>query len=225
MEREDKKAICENAAGIISEMYERFLSAADISFKAFSAERTVLAIVDVVNGFIREGAMSDSRIESVILPIKKLLERCNERKIPAVVFSDCHSESSAEFSSFPPHCIKGGSECEIVDEIKEAGGYITAEKNSTNGFYAPVFTRFLLENKNRTDYIVCGDCTDICVMNFCLSLKTYFDQNDIKSSITVPVNMTETYSKKGHDGDFMKLVSLEIMKNAGIKIVGGIGFD
>ncbi len=219
------KTAAENGAKAVSEIFDRISNLKKLIFREPSTEKTVLVIVDVINGFIREGAMADGRIESIIGPVRQLLIHCVSSGIPAVAFADCHSEGCEEFSTFPPHCIKGGSECEVVGEIKETGGYTLIEKNSVNGFHEPEFASFLKRNPERTDYIVCGDCTDVCVMNFCLCLKSYFDSRNIKSSVTVPINATETYSGPGHDGDFMKLISLEIMRNAGIKIVGGVEFD
>ena len=31
---------------------------------------------------------------------------------------DAHTKDSKEFDSFPPHCIKGTEEAELVDELK-----------------------------------------------------------------------------------------------------------
>lgn len=85
--------------------------------------------------------------------------------------------------------------------------------------------KFLSDNSEHTDFIVCGDCTDICVMNFCLSLKAYFDQNNIRCSVTVLTDLTETYNSDQHDADIMNLAAAEFMKNAGIRIAGGVEYD
>lgn len=225
MKISDEKTIRKKSADIFSNIYNRVKSLENIPFSSLDTHKTVLVAVDVINGFIREGAMADSRIEHIIPGIAELLEKCSEANIPAVVFADSHSENAEEFSAYPVHCISGGSECEPVSEIKEKTGYILAEKNSTNGFFSPVMQKFLADNPKRTDFIVCGDCTDICVMNFCISLKTYFDQNNIKCSVTVLADLTETYSSEQHDADIMNLAAVEFMKNAGIKIAGGAEFE
>lgn len=225
MKISDRETIRKKSSDIFLEIYNRVKSLENIPLSSFDKDKTVLVIVDVINGFIREGAMADSRIEYIIQGTAKLLEKCIEAGIPAVAFADSHRKNAEEFSSYPVHCISGSSECELVSELKEKTGYILAEKNSTNGFFSPVMQKFLSDNPERTDFIVCGDCTDICVMNFCLSLKAYFDQNNIRCSVTVLSDLTETYNSDQHDADIMNLAASEFMKNAGIKIAGGVEYD
>lgn len=52
---------------------------------------------------------------------------------------DSHQKSSQEFITYPPHCLKGSEESEIIEELKIIGGYQLIEKNSTNGFLEPDF--------------------------------------------------------------------------------------
>lgn len=47
------------------------------------------------------------------------------------------------------------------------------EKNSTNGFLEPVFAAWLRDNPQIDTYIVTGDCTDICVLQFVLAAKAW----------------------------------------------------
>jgi hypothetical protein len=62
-------------------------------------------------------------------------------------------------------------------------------------------------------------------MNFCLTLKTYFDQADKHCRIAVPVNMVETYDADNHYNVFMNTAAFIFMRNAGIELTGGIDFD
>lgn len=192
-----------------------------ISFSEIPAEGTAMVIVDAVNGFIREGAMSSKRIESIIPNIVSLMKKCKEKNIPIAAFADCHGEKCAEFESFPSHCIKGTSESEIVDEIKAEGGYKLIEKNSTNGFHEKQF-RDCLEENGKSRFIVTGDCTDICVLQFCLSLKTYFTQRNLQSEIIIPLKCVETYDAPYHEAGFMSLAAYKILKDSGIKFVSEI---
>ena len=75
---------------------------------------------------------------------------------------------------------------------------------------------------NKSCYIVCGDCTDICVLNFCLSLKTFFNEINKSAEILVPINMTETFHAEKHDRSFANISALSVMETNGIKLVGGI---
>lgn len=206
--------------------YEQYLySLPFIGTKKFESEKTVIVMVDIINGFIREGVLHDKEIESIISPVKAFLEYCNRKNIKSIAFSDCHSKDSCEFSAFPSHCIKGDNECKIVDELIQTGGFAIIEKNSANGFHASGFRKFLENNMDKSCYVVCGDCTDICVLNFCLSLKTFFNEINKPSEILVPLNMTETFQTAKHNRSLANISALFIMETNGIKLIGGIDIN
>lgn len=203
--------------------YELYLGSLPfINTKKIESKKTVFVMVDIINGFIREGILHDKEIENIILPVKFFLEYCNKNNIKSIAFSDCHSEESCEFSDFPPHCIEGDNECKIVDELTQTGGFVIIDKNSVNGFHASGFRKFLENNMDKSCYIVCGDCTDICVLNFCLSLKTYFNEINKLSEVIVPLNMIETFQTEKHNRNFANISALYIMETNGIKLIGGI---
>ncbi len=209
----------------VLEMIAHLSNLESVHMNDIDEKRTALVIVDVVNGFVRCGNMHSERIEDIIPPIIDMLDAFKQKSMPVIAFADCHTENSAELSAFPSHCIENTPECEIVDEIKDLGGYQLIEKNSVNGFFAPDFKKFLEENENIDTFIVCGDCTDICVMNFCLTLKSYRNQKNKPVEIIVPIDSVETYDDMStHNGDLMNIVALEMMANAGIKIVNSIEY-
>lgn len=221
----EKNEFIEKSSRMLSNARSDFRNLPSIKLKDLIPKRTAVVLVDMINGFIREGALHDKGISAIVSPACQLLEFSASVGMKVAAFADCHSRSSTEFSAFPVHCLKGSSESEIVDELKKTGGYILIEKNSTNGFHAPGFHDFLSENPDMDCFIVCGDCTDICVMNFCLTLKTFFDQQDRKCRIIVPVNMVETYNAEGHYNEFMNTAAFIFMKNSGIELVGGTDLD
>ncbi|MGN0637213.1 MAG: cysteine hydrolase family protein [Huintestinicola sp.] len=193
-----------------------------MSLSAVDSGRTMAVFVDIINGFINEGAMASERVGDIISPNAKLLKMCNDKGILTAAFADCHEEDAAEFASFPPHCVKDTRESEIVDELKEMGGYILIPKNSTNGFNEQKF-RDLIECRSEIDtFIVTGDCTDICVLQFCLALKTYFTAQDKLVKIIVPISCVETYDAPFHSSDFANLAAYKLLKDSGITFVSGI---
>lgn len=198
------------------------LPCADI--KEFDHDKTVLIIIDMVNGFTRQGALRSERIEGLIPEIVKLVKSCWAKNIPALAFADSHDENCAEFESYPPHCIRDSFESEIVDEIKEVGGYVRVDKNSTNCFLEEEFEKWLENNPGINNFIICGDCTDICIMQFALILKGYFNLRNIKTRITVPINAVDTYDIKPHDGDLMNIFALYNMHLNGVELVNSIKY-
>lgn len=186
------------------------------------ADRTALVIVDMINGFAREGALKSPRVEEIIPEITKLSKVCDELKIAKLAFADCHTAESPEFDAYPVHCMAGTSEGEIVDEIKEAGGYVLIPKNSTNGFLEEEFRKWLPENKQIDTFIITGDCTDLCVQQFAITLKTWFNMQNRKSRVIVPLNAVDTYELGTHNGDLMNVTALYNMITNGIEVVKAV---
>jgi nicotinamidase-related amidase len=190
-----------------------------VSIESFDPKTTALVIVDVVNGFVKEGALSSGRVAEIVPSVVNLMNLAVSHDIPVVAFADCHTPDSTEFQNFPTHCLEDTSESQLVDEIKRIGNYRLIKKNSTNGYHAPDFKRFLADNPNVENFIVCGDCTDICVLNFCLTLKTAFDQDNKPCNVTIPIDCIETYDAPKHYSELMNIMSLKLMENAGANIV------
>lgn len=204
---------------VIHKLSEEISNLPVMKWSSINKKTSALIIVDVVNGFIREGAMASQNIESIIPPIVSLMEKCKKDDVPMVAFADCHEKDCAEFASFPEHCVENTSESELVDEVKKAGGYILLKKNSTNGFHEKGFQKCIMENPGTDTFIVTGDCTDICVMQFCLTLKTWYTQQNKQVDIIVPADCVETYDSPDHPASFMNLASYKLMKDSGIKFV------
>lgn len=190
-----------------------------VCLSSFDPSQTALIIVDMVNGFVKMGPMSSPRIQTIIHPICDLLKQANRHQMDVVAFADCHQADSIEFNSYPAHCIKGNIESEIVDEIKQAGPYHLIEKSSTNGFLEPMFHQWLEQHPLINQFIIVGDCTDICVEQFAITLKTYFITKNKTSRIIVPMNSVETYDYDVHAADFMNVIALYKMMMNGIEIV------
>ena len=74
--------------------------------------------------------------------------------------------------------------------------------------------------KNLDNFIVVGCCTDICVYQFVLTLKTYFNQNNLDKNIIVPISLVETYDiDEIHSGDMLNTIFLNSMIQNGINVV------
>lgn len=209
--------ISAEAAALMSEIS----SLPALEFSSLDKEKTLAVFVDIINGFINEGAMSSERVGDIIEPNAKLLKKCVSEGIPAAAFADCHKPDAAEFLSFPPHCVENTSESEIVDELKAIGGYTLIPKNSTNGFHEEKF-RSLLGQHDADVFVVTGDCTDICVLQFCLALKTYFTQKNKNVKIIIPISCVETYDAPFHSSDLANLAAYKLLKDSGITFVSEI---
>jgi nicotinamidase-related amidase len=222
MKLPDKNEFLKKSNRALDEIYEQLSALHEIAVKSLKAGKTVLLIVDMVNGFAREGSLSSPRVEGLIPEITKLSEMCDKAGITKIAFADCHTKASPEFDAYPEHCMEGTSEGEIVSEIKEAGGYLLIPKNSTNGFLEERFQAWLRENPEIDTFIVTGDCTDICILQFSTSLKAWFNIRDKRSRVIVPINTADTYDLGTHDAELMNITALYNMIGNGIEIVSKI---
>ena len=206
-------------------MIEKELRGKKVELNTLDKDRIALGVVDMVNGFVNEGGLASPRVEGIVKDIVALNEKTYGFK--KFFFLDMHGESSAEFNSFPTHCVEGTTESDLIFALR-GGATLHSNttmipKNSTNGFFAPGFQAWLKENEDKVDtYIITGCVTDICVLTFVLTLNTYFVQKNVKKRIIVPMNCVQTYDFATHDGDLMNLFALYNMSINGVEIVDSI---
>lgn len=194
-------------------------TASAIHLSTFDPESSALIVVDMINGFAIEGALSSPNTHSIISPIAQLMSRCQKHGIATLLFADTHSQESPEFQSYPVHCLQGSVESEPVQELYRIGGYDLIAKNSTNGFLEPEFQQWLATHPQITSFIVTGCCTDICVQQFSLALKTEFNRRNLPSRVVVPMELTATYDAPGHPAWITELASYQNMQTSGVEIV------
>lgn len=207
-----------------SDIYKWFNDIPDIPFSEFNTNKTVHIIVDMVNGFVKQGALASREVFEINDAVAEFAEKCNKKDIMTIALADSHTKQSPEFDIFPKHCICGTYESEITDEIKKATKYILVEKNSVNGFLEPEFQKIIHQNNDKNTFIITGDCTDMCVIQFALSLKSDFNRRNVKSRIVLPYELTATYGMDGHNAELSEIMALYIMNTNGIEIVKNIKF-
>lgn len=181
--------------------------------------KELLIVVDMINGFIKEGNMADETINHITPQIIKLIEETLEKNEGIAFIRDTHNQDSTEFKKFPLHCLEGTSESELIDELKpyekQALNY---KKNSTSTMFAKNFMSDIDKMKQLRKVIVTGCCTDICVMNLAIPLINYFDELDRQVEVIVKEDAIETYNAPYHNRDEYNEMALKLMKQAGVKI-------
>lgn len=188
----------------------------------FDLKKTCLFIVDINNGFAKEGALYSPRVEALINPITKFAKHLSNNEIANIIaFTDCHTPNSTELLSYPSHCLENDLESQIVDELKSIKSIHILPKNSTNGFFALNNLNF----DNIDNIIIVGDCTDICIYQFAVTLKAYFNQENISKNIVVPMNLVDTYDIPSvHPAELLNIVFLNSMIQNGINVVKEISY-
>lgn len=191
--------------------------------------KRILIIVDMVNGFVRKGNMADKYIEHIIPEQIRLIGNLKDDE-RLVFIKDTHEKECREFDRYPVHCIRGTEEAELVDELKKyEKSALVYEKNSISTIYAPNFLKDIDRMKDLKEVIITGCCTDICDINLAIPLQNYFDQNDRKVKITVPMNAVETYDAPNHNRDDYNDIAFKLMTQSGIQLVKkyerGVGYE
>lgn len=221
--RAAKQEFLEQSAITLSQMVDMLDHLPTLSLATLPPQNTVVVVVDMINGFAREGALQSVRVEGLIPGIVRLLDACGKLHIETLAFADHHSERSPEFGAYPQHCMAGTSESEVVAEIQAVGRYQLFPKNSTNGFQEPAFQEWLHNNPQKENFIVVGDCTDICIQQFAVSLKTWFNRQDRAVRVIVPETMVDTYDAGLHMADLMHVTALFSMMGNGVEVVREVG--
>ena len=179
--------------------------------------KELLVVVDMINGFIKEGNMADETINHITPNIIKLIEETLKKNEGIAFIRDTHNQDSTEFKKFPLHCLEGTTESELIDELKPHEQYgLTYKKNSTSTMFAKNFMSDIDTMKQLRKVIVTGCCTDICVMNLAIPLVNYFDELDREVEVVVPENAVETYNAPYHNREEYNEMALKLMKQAGV---------
>ena len=179
--------------------------------------KPIVFVVDMINGFAKEGALADKRIMEIVPDMQDLLN-CVESR---VFICDSHPENAREFMAYPQHCLEGSVESEVLDELKPYVNGLVVMKNSTNAFFAPTMQEFIKNDLDKyNDFVIVGCCSDICVLTFALCLQTYFNEHQmLDKRIIVGKNMIETYHIDGvHDANYWNEVACSIMASNGIVV-------
>ena len=179
----------------------------------------LLIVVDMINGFIKEGNMADETINHITPKIIKLIEETLNNNEGLAFIKDTHNENSTEFKKFPLHCLKGTNEAELIEELKPyEKDAVVYEKNSTSTMFAKNFISDVDKMKALRKVIITGCCTDICVLNLAIPLVNYFDETDRQVEVEVVEDAVETYDAPYHNRNEYNEMAFKLMRQAGVKL-------
>ncbi len=182
----------------------------------------MLIVVDMVNGFVKEGALADVKIGDVVPRQIELIKEAHDRGDLVVFIKDTHTKDSLEHKRFGGafHCIKGSGEEEVIDELKEyekLDNTVSVVKNSTSFMEAPKFREIMEEAVNIKDIDVVGCCTDICVVNGTMGLANYLDEWNRDVNVQVHTDAIATFAEDARK-NYVD-ASLLLMEQQGVHLV------
>ena len=174
--------------------------------------KTLVFVIDMLNGFVKFGAMADPSIAKIAPAVLKQIKAAKNVHF----ICDAHAERDLEMKRYPIHCLVGSPEAEVIEELAP---YVSEQnvtfKCSTNGFHN--LDKKILEGFDR--FVITGCCTDICVMQFALSLRTYLNEIGTDKDVIVPQDAVATYDAPNHERGYYDECALNLMQNAGILVI------
>jgi nicotinate phosphoribosyltransferase len=152
----------------------------------------VILVVDMLRGFLEEGypLYCGARARRIIPNIRGLLERELAQGAKIFFICDHHDPDDLEFKMFPPHCVAGSPEAEVIPELAKYKGEVIPKKRYS-AFYGTNLDEKLKQFKPEK-VIVCGVCTDICVCH------TVANARNRDYAVEVPVDCVASFDEKAH---------------------------
>lgn len=193
-----------------------------MNVKNLKMYKGMLIIVDMVNGFVKEGTLADPKIAEKVPRQIELIKEAKVRGDLIVFIKDTHEENSVEHKRFggAKHCVRGTGEELVIDELKEYENNedtISIEKNSTSYMESPEFRELIKEATNIETVDVVGCCTDICDFNGSMALANYFDQWNRDVEIRVHEDAIATFAEEARQ-NYVEAAKL-LMAQQGIQLV------
>ena len=156
----------------------------------------VVLVADMVRGFVEldhDGEKHNLYFDEArrIIPnVRRLLEQERARGSHIIYVCDTHDPDDKEFEMFPPHCVRGSVECELIAELQDIPGELMP-KNRYSAFVNTPLEQRLAELRPEK-LTICGVCTDICV------LHTTSDARNRDYPVEVPADCVATFNPEAH---------------------------
>ncbi len=213
------------------------LSVLDLAAELPDPGRAAVLVVDLTNGFCTTGPLSSPRVQAVVAPSARLLERAHALGVQHFLLpQDAHEPDAVEFGSFAPHCVRDTIESQTVPELTSlpfADQFTLFPKNSINPALAPGLREWLDNHAEVNTFIVVGDCTDFCIYQMALALRLGANdrqQRDVRvivpadcvDTFDLPVDAARSLGILPHAGNLIHLLFLYHMAVNGVEIVAGV---
>jgi len=149
-------------------------------------------VIDMLRGFLEEGypLYCGDKARRIIPNVQCLMERELARGSRIFFICDHHDPDDLEFRMFPPHCIEGTAEAEVIPELAKYPGEIIPKKRYSGFFGTQLDVK--LKGLKPEKLIICGVCTDICVMH------TTADARNRDYTVEVPTDCVASFDEEAH---------------------------
>jgi nicotinate phosphoribosyltransferase len=151
-----------------------------------------ILVSDMLRGFLEEGypLYCGARARRIIPNVQRLLEEEIAGGAKVFFLCDNHAPDDPEFAMFPPHCIEGTAETEVIPELAGYKGEVIPKNTFSSFFNTPLEAK--LKELKPDKLIVCGVCTHICV------LYAVADARNRGYEVEVPVDCVASFDEAAH---------------------------
>ncbi len=196
--------------------------------------RTVAVIVvDLLVGFCSEGPLASPRVGALGPRAAHFLDAVHAEGITKILLAtDAHPPDSPEFAAFPPHCIRGTREAEVIPELTGLPFYseiLQLPKSSLNVGLETEMEAWKREHPEVTTWVLVGDCTDLCIYQTAMHLRLQANARGKAVEVWVPADLVNTYDLPvetaqqigalPHNAELLHRVFLYHMALNGIRVV------
>jgi len=149
-------------------------------------------VVDMLRGFLGKGRplYCGDRARRIIPKVVKLLQREQAKGSKIFFIADHHAPDDLEFKMFPPHCVVGTEEVEVIPELRKFPGEVIPKNRYSAFFNTPLDSK--LKELKPEKLIICGVCTDICVMH------TVANARNRDYTVEVPTDCVASLDEEAH---------------------------
>jgi nicotinamidase/pyrazinamidase len=157
-------------------------------------ERRAVIVVDMLRGFLEPGRPLDcgETARAIIPAVRRRIVDERARGATILWVADNHAPDAEEFAMFPPHCIRGTAEAEVIPALADLVDPANLlPKTRYSGFYGTNLAERLARLRPNVITVV-GVCTDICVMH------TVADARNRDYAVTVPADCVATFDPQAH---------------------------
>ncbi len=151
-----------------------------------------ILVVDMIKGFLEEGypLYCGARARDIIPHVQRLLQEEMAQGSQIFYLCDHHAPDDAEFLVFPPHCVEGTPEAELIHELELYPGELIPKRRFSGFFKTPLEEKLAELGPERL--VICGVCTDICV------LHTVADARNRDYQVEIPVGCVASFDERAH---------------------------
>ena len=175
--------------------------------------RRAIIVIDMLVGFCRRGSLFSPRYDAMVPALRAHLAAAEAEGVPLVFLVDTHVPDDPEFKMFPPHCVEGSGEDEVIPELRGFADRGTVVRKHTFSGFRGTPLEAVLERLRPEVIEVAGVCTDICV------LHTVYDLKVRGYEVLVHKGLVETYDGPGHDaGEFNRFALAHVRDVLGARV-------